>query len=53
MTLVEASDADRATAMTALRERVLPDWATRAGNEWVSRWNETVGKVVDIEISTN
>lgn len=53
MTLVEATDADRETAMTALQERVLPDWASRAGSEWVTRWNETVGEVVDIEISTN
>ncbi|HSP24176.1 MAG TPA: TRAP transporter substrate-binding protein [Saliniramus sp.] len=53
MTLVEPTDADRETAMTALQERVLPDWASRAGAEWVTRWNETVGEVVDIEISTN
>ena len=37
----------------ALRERVLPDWAALAGSDWVARWNETVGEVVDIEISTN
>ncbi len=53
MILVEASDEDMATALEALNNRVLPDWAARAGEEWVTRWNETVGQVVDIEISTN
>lgn len=53
MTLVEASEEDMATALEALNSRVLPDWAERAGEEWVMRWNETVGEVVDIEISTN
>ena len=53
MTLVEASDADRETAMAALRETVLPDWAERAGSDWAQRWNESVGAVVDVEIPLN
>ncbi|MCC5977862.1 MAG: TRAP transporter substrate-binding protein [Salinarimonas sp.] len=53
MILVEATDEDMATALEALNSRVLPDWAARAGEEWVTRWNETVGQVVDIQISTN
>jgi TRAP-type C4-dicarboxylate transport system substrate-binding protein len=53
MTLVEASDADRETAMAALRETVLPDWAERAGSDWAQRWNESVGEVVGVEIPLN
>jgi len=53
MTLVEASDEDRATAMAALRETVLPDWAERAGSDWAQRWNESVGEVVGVEITLN
>ena len=51
MTMVMASDEDMETALAALNDRVLPDWAARAGDEWVARWNETVGAVVDIEIA--
>jgi TRAP-type transport system periplasmic protein len=50
MTLVEASDEDMQAALDALNQRVLPDWAGRAGDEWVARWNESVGEVVDITI---
>ncbi|TVR06834.1 MAG: C4-dicarboxylate ABC transporter substrate-binding protein [Salinarimonadaceae bacterium] len=53
MTIVYASDEDMQTALTALKERVLPDWAARAGADWVKRWNETVGEVVGIEIAAN
>lgn len=50
MTLVEPSDADTETARRILTEEVLPDWATRAGDEWVGRWNESVGQSVGITI---
>ncbi len=53
MTLVEASDEDMEAALEALNERVLPDWAGRAGEEWVARWNDTVGEVVDMRIEQN
>lgn len=53
MTLVEASDADRETAMAALTDRVLPDWAGRAGAEWAQRWNESVGAEVGVAIPLN
>lgn len=50
MTLVTASDADMAQAMEALTTRVLPDWASRAGADWIARWNETVGAVAGVRI---
>lgn len=50
MTLVKPSDADVAAAMEALTTRVLPDWAERAGDDWVKRWNETVGAVAGVTI---
>jgi TRAP-type C4-dicarboxylate transport system substrate-binding protein len=49
MTLVEVSEADRATAQKILRERVLTDWATRCGAECVAQWNASVGKLVGLE----
>ncbi len=50
MTLVEASDADMAKAGDVLRADVLPDWASRAGDEWKDRWNASVGEVVGVQI---
>ena len=50
MTLVEVSDADFAKARNVLVNEVLPDWAERAGGDWAARWNESVGKVVGVEI---
>ena len=51
MTLVEATDADVATAREILISKVLPDWAERAGGDWGTRWNDTVGKVTGVEIT--
>lgn len=51
MTLVAASEADAATARDILVKEVLPDWAERAGGDWAKRWNDSVGKVVDVEIA--
>jgi TRAP-type C4-dicarboxylate transport system substrate-binding protein len=51
MTLVEASEADTQMARDVLVKEVLPDWAERAGGDWAKRWNESVGKVVDVEIA--
>jgi hypothetical protein len=53
MTLVEATDADRETAMTRCRSASSPIGHRAPASEWVTRWNETVGEVVDIEIATN
>ncbi len=50
MTLVPPSDEDVATAREILISDVLPDWVTRAGADWVARWNETVGKTVGVTI---
>ncbi len=53
MVLVKASDEDFARAREILETEVLPDWAARAGSDWVSRWNDSVGKVVGITIAAN
>ncbi|MEM8855154.1 MAG: TRAP transporter substrate-binding protein [Pseudomonadota bacterium] len=52
MTLVEASDADFAEARTILEAEVLPAWAERAGTEWATRWNDSVGKVTGVTVKT-
>ena len=53
MILVEASDADITKARGILESTVLPEWAERAGGDWAQRWNESVGKVVNVPINTN
>jgi len=50
MALVEISDADFETARDILIGEVLPDWAERAGDDWATRWNESVGQVVGVTI---
>jgi len=50
---VEVSDADFAQAREILESEVLPDWASRAGKEWVTRWNDSVGKVVGVTVVAN
>lgn len=50
MVLVEVSEADMARAREVLETRVLPDWAERAGDEWVARWNDSVGAAVGVTI---
>ncbi len=50
MTLVEVTDTDMETAREALISTVLPDWAERAGGDWAQRWNDSVGKVVNVQI---
>lgn len=51
MVLVAVSDADMARARAVLETRVLPDWATRAGADWVARWNDTVGATVGVSVN--
>jgi len=50
MVLVEASEAEFARARRILVEQVLPDWADRAGADWATRWNDTVGEVVGVAV---
>jgi len=50
MTLVEATEADTKASRDVLINQVLPDWAKRAGGDWAKRWNDSVGKVVDVTI---
>ena len=49
MKLVKPSEADFAARQKALREGVLKKWAQRCGAECAKRWNETVGKVVNLQ----
>lgn len=51
MILVEVSDADFARAREVLTGEVLPEWAERAGGDWATRWNESVGAVVGVTIN--
>lgn len=53
MTLVNATDADVATAREILVSTVLPDWAERAGGDWGQRWNDTVGNATGVQIPLN
>jgi len=53
MTLVEPTAEDQELARKVLVENVLPDWASRAGEDWAKRWNESVGKVAGITVSAN
>lgn len=50
MTLVDVSAEDFDTARNILTSEVLPEWAERAGGDWAARWNDSVGKVVGVEI---
>lgn len=51
MTLVEATDKDFSEAARHLEETLLPNWAGRVDQEWVDRWNETIGEVADLKAS--
>ncbi|MDR5907053.1 TRAP transporter substrate-binding protein [Franzmannia qiaohouensis] len=48
MVLVEATDQDYAEATRHLEETLLPNWANRVDQEWVDRWNETIGSVTGL-----
>lgn len=51
MTLVEPSAADLASAKKILTDKVLPDWAQRAGGDWAKKWNDSVGKTLGVHIT--
>ncbi|MEL6207491.1 MAG: TRAP transporter substrate-binding protein [Pseudomonadota bacterium] len=53
MVLVEASEADFEAAKTILIDEVLPEWADRAGVDWATRWNATVGDAVGVQVPVN
>lgn len=50
MELVNVSQADFDKARSVLINKVLPDWADRAGADWTKRWNDSVGKTVGVII---
>jgi TRAP-type C4-dicarboxylate transport system substrate-binding protein len=47
--LVEATEGDIELAREILKETILPNWAERVDNEWVQRWNDTIGGVVNLK----
>jgi len=48
MTVVEPTAEEMARARKLLLEKSLPAWAARVDDVWVKRWNETIGKTVDL-----
>ena len=50
LVLVEPSAADVQKAKDILTNKVLPEWAERAGKSWAVRWNDSVGKVAGLQI---
>lgn len=48
MVLVEATDDDFAQASRHLEESLLPNWAARVDQQWVDRWNETIGSITGL-----
>ncbi|MCA1775433.1 MAG: TRAP transporter substrate-binding protein [Loktanella sp.] len=50
MTLVNVTAEDEAKAREILTAEVLPEWAERAGEEWKTRWNDSVGETVGVTI---
>ncbi|QFS83336.1 Bacterial extracellular solute-binding protein, family 7 [Roseivivax sp. THAF40] len=53
MMLVEASEADFERAREVLVAEVLPEWAERAGGDWATRWNDSVGAAVGVTVPVN
>jgi TRAP-type C4-dicarboxylate transport system substrate-binding protein len=50
MTLVKITDADKALKKQLLQNVVLVKWGQRCGKDCAAKWNETVGKVVGLQI---
>jgi len=50
MTLVKITDADQELKKQLLQDVVLVKWGQRCGKECAAKWNETVGKVVGLQI---
>lgn len=53
MKLVKVTQSDLAKAHKILVDKVLPSWAHRAGKQWMTRWNRTVGKTVGVQVPLN
>ena len=51
MKLVEPSDADLKKVRQVVEQSVLPQYGKACGKECATAWNDTVGKVVDMQIS--
>lgn len=49
MNLVDFKEKDLDLSRKILSERVLPKWAEKVSAETVTQWNESVGKVVNLE----
>ena len=49
MTLVPVTEQDQGLKREVLLNVVLPNWAQRCGSACVKAWNETVGKILDLE----
>ena len=50
LTEVPVSEADAARHAEIMQNVVLLNWAKRAGKTYAEKWNETVGKVVNLQI---
>jgi TRAP-type C4-dicarboxylate transport system substrate-binding protein len=50
MTLVEPGPEDRERLVRLLEETLLPSWAKRCPGHCVERFNETVGKLIDLRL---
>jgi TRAP-type C4-dicarboxylate transport system substrate-binding protein len=50
LTLVELSDADEKRRAEVVQDVVLVKWGQRCGEDCARKWNETVGKVVGLQI---
>lgn len=53
MVLVDVSEEDFERARNILVTEVLPEWADRAGTDWATRWNDSVGATVGVTIPVN
>jgi len=50
MTLVDLPQADLKRQQEILKASILPDWAKRCGKDCANRFNDTIGKVLDLKI---
>jgi hypothetical protein len=53
MTLVPVSDADKSLLTKVLGDTVVPKWAARCPGDCVPNWNESVGKILNIQAKAN
>jgi TRAP-type transport system periplasmic protein len=50
LTEVPVTEQDKVRHREIMENVVLPEWAKRAGKNYATKWNETVGKVVGLQI---